>query len=195
MKKNQTLFRPALVRLIPAGWLIISFLYLVHAAIRFGGLWNPLFYPLSMVVLWPLPWILSPGEGRDMMGFRRPLSGHWFGVGPLVALIVLVVFVLVAELLFGAGDSNWLLWHARYLRESVSGLPPDTGLSVRFMAATLPAMLFSPLAEEFLYRGFMLTDFSRRWGLPAAMLIQASAFALLPGITTVSRTSRRWAIA
>jgi len=165
--------------MIPISWLVISVIYLVHAAIRFGGLWNPLFYPLSMVLLWPLPWLLCGNAGRRKMGFRAPVSAHWFMTGPAIALGVLVLSADTVWFLLGDSEINWVTQHARYLDAAVSNLPSDVNPFVVFAAATVPAMLFSPLGEEFLYRGFMLADFSKRWGNSVSMLIQASAFALV----------------
>lgn len=179
MKDSSTLFRPIIKRIIPASWFVISIIFVVHAAIRFGGLWDPLFYPLSMVILWPLPWLLSSKASRRAMGFNGSVSTHWLLTGPVAALILLVIIILTSWVFFGDSEANWLVQHAIYLDETLMSLPPETDTLVRFAVATLPAMLFSPLAEEFLYRGFMLTDFSMRWGKSAAMLIQASAFALL----------------
>jgi hypothetical protein len=44
---------------------------------------------------------------------------------------------------------------------------------------TGPAMLFSPFAEEFLFRGFLQTSVSMRWGSRVALVLQAIAFGLI----------------
>ena len=71
-------------------------LFVVHAGLRFGGLINPMFYPLSMMLLWPLPWVLASREERRQMGFRMPLAARWWLQGPLVALGMLAVCVGLA---------------------------------------------------------------------------------------------------
>jgi hypothetical protein len=55
----DNLFRPALQRLIPTPWLIVVCIFAIHAIIRFGGLRNAQYLPLSMVIIWPLPSLLS----------------------------------------------------------------------------------------------------------------------------------------
>lgn len=49
----------------------------------------------------------------------------------------------------------------------------------RFGMVTGPAMLFSPFAEEFLFRGFLQTSVSMRWGSRVALVLQAMAFGLI----------------
>lgn len=140
---------------------------------------NPLFYPLSMVILWPLPWLLSSRKGRSTIGFKGPVSWHWFLTGLIIALAALAVIAGSAWIAFGDSNSNWLVRHARSLEESLSTLPKNAASYTRFWAATLPAMIFSPIGEEFLYRGFMLGDFTKRWGFTVAMVLQALAFAVV----------------
>lgn len=178
-KDNWILFRPLINQVIPVSWLVIGILYFIHATLRFGGLWNPVFIPFSLIILWPLPWLLSTKEGRRTMGFKGPVTARWFLTGPLAALVLLLIAALTSWVFFGDSEANWLAQHATFLDESLRSLPSETDVFVLFAVATLPAMLFSPLGEEFLYRGFMLADFTASWGYRAAMLVQASAFALL----------------
>jgi membrane protease YdiL (CAAX protease family) len=173
------LFRPWVRRLVPAAWVVASFLFLVHAAIRFGGLGSPLFIPLSLAILLPLPWLLSPRPARREMGFRAPERAAWFAFGPLAALGALGVCAALAWAAFGAGDANWFMQHALALRGSLDRLPPGASVSARFWMVTIPAMIFSPFAEEFLFRGYLMRSFSERWSPTAGMLLQATAFALV----------------
>lgn len=173
------LFRPGVSKLFSTPWVLMGILFVVHAAVRFGGLWNPILIPISLVMLWPLPWLLADPEGRIAMGFQKAYSLHWYLTAPLIVLVLLGLLTAVAWFLFGNSDSNWLVQHANYLEESLSPLPNNTDMVTRFAVATLPAMLFSPLGEEFFYRGIMLSGLTKRWGLATAMVLQAAAFALV----------------
>ncbi|MDZ7694240.1 MAG: type II CAAX endopeptidase family protein [Balneolaceae bacterium] len=173
------LFRPALQRLIPNTLFLVSFIFLIHAAIRFSGLLNPLFIPLSMVIIWPLPWLLSPKPSRRQLGFRAPVSAWWFLGGPAVALLMLAFCFTAAWLIIGGTNDNWFVQHALTLHKSLGQTPASTSTLIQFGIVTIPAMLFSPLAEEFLYRGYLLRGLSNRWGLPAGMVTQALAFTLV----------------
>ena len=171
------IFRPAIDRRIYSPLLLVGMLFLLHAAIRFGGLNNPLLIPLSMVIIWPLPWLLSGREGRKTMGFHGVASAWWFVTGPVLALAILLLTALAAWLFFGHGESNWLAQHALALGSSIDSLPAGTSVMQKFWILTLPAIIFSPLAEEFLFRGYMQSVFAQWYGVKTAVIIQASAFA------------------
>ena len=132
-----------------------------------------------MVIIWPIPWLLSPKHARYDMGFKKPVSAWWFLSGPAAALCALAVCAAVAWLSFGSGSENWFVQHAKVLNEASAQVPSTASPITRFWMVTIPAMLFSPFAEEFLYRGFMLSSFSIKWGARAAMVIQASAFSVV----------------
>lgn len=152
---------------------------MIHSIIRFGGLWNPMFIPLSMIILWPLPWLLSNRPARKEMGFKAPISWKWFLIGPSTVIIGLALCVLLAWGVYGNGKANWFISHAKVMHHSLAQIPSGTSTLTKFWIVTIPAMIFSPFAEEFLFRGFMLTAFSIRWGFRAAIVIQATAFALV----------------
>ena len=58
-------------------------------------------------------------------------------------------------------------------------LPAEASWLAGFAAVTLPAMIFSPLAEEFFYRGLLLHGLTERWGFRKAQVFQASCFAFV----------------
>ena len=174
---TDNLCRPSIQRVFPRSWLVVACIFSIHAVIRFGGLWNALYIPLSMVIIWPLPWLLSPPQSRRKMGLKAPKAWKWFLIGPLAAMGTLALCTATAWALFGDGDANWFTRHALVLHEALARAPVGASPATQFVIVTLPAMIFSPLAEEFLYRGFMLSVFSMRWGCRAALAAQATAFA------------------
>jgi len=173
------LFRPVLRKIVPVAWLMIVGIFLIHALIRFGGIWNVLFIPLSMIILWPIPWLFSNRQARISMGFKAPVSQIWFLIGPLCALASLAVCTGVVWLIFGNSANNWMVQHALYLNEALSQAPSNSSTFYRFAIISIPALIFSPLAEEFLYRGYMISGFTQKWGIRSALCIQALAFALV----------------
>ena len=178
MTYDKALFRPGIHRLLPQSWMVVCMIFILHASIRFGGLSNPLFIPVSMMIIWPLPWLISSKDARKMMGFRSAKL-RWFAAGPLVALFVLFSTAGVTWWIFWDTDSNWFVRHALAMQESLSGVPENTVLSTKFLIVTIPAMVFSPFGEEFLFRGYLLAAFSAKLGASVAMIFQAAAFALV----------------
>lgn len=176
--KNKKLFRPILTNLFPKAWILTVLLFDIHAFIRLGGLWNSLFIPLSMIILWPLPWLLCDKESRRAFRFKSPVSWNWLIYGPLLSLFSLAICVVLAWSIFGTTTENWLVQHALRLNESLLQVPESSSLEMKFWVVTIPAMIFSPLGEEFLYRGFLLKSFETEWNFRIGMIVQASAFAI-----------------
>jgi membrane protease YdiL (CAAX protease family) len=177
--KNVKLFRSTLTNTFPKAWILAVLLFDIHAFIRFGGLWNSLLIPLSMVIIWPLPWLLSDKEGRQKLGFKTPTSWNWLTNGSFLALGALLFCVAVTWGLFGTSENNWFVPHAYMLNESLGSIPEKTSLEAKFWIVTIPAMVFSPIGEEFLYRGYLQQSFSNEWGPKVGQIVQASAFALV----------------
>lgn len=171
---RRTLFSPR-----TAPWIVTTALFVIHAAIRFGGLQDPSLIPISMMMIWPIPWILSAREGRSAIGLRRPDHLIWFVFGSLAAAVTLVLCALAAWAAFGTGGANWFVHHALMLRDILLEVPADMSIAVQYLIVTGPALIFSPLAEEFLFRGYLMESYSRRWGPRSGMIVQAGAFTLV----------------
>ena len=132
-----------------------------------------------MAIIWPLPWLLSGKKGRRELGFRSPISWSWGINGSLLTLGALTFCVAFAWGIFGTSDENWFVQHAYMLRESLASIPEGTSLETKYWIVTIPAMIFSPIAEEFLYRGYIQKSFSDEWGPKVGQIVQAGAFALV----------------
>ena len=177
--KNVKLLRPSLTNAFPKAWILAVLLFDIHAFIRFGGLWNPLLIPLSMMIIWPLPWLLSDKEGRRNIGLKSPTSWNWLLNGSFLAFGALLFCIAVTWGFFGISENNWFVQHALMLKESLSSIPAETSFEAKFWMVTIPAMIFSPIGEEFLFRGYIQKSFSIEWGPKVGQIVQAGAFALV----------------
>ena len=113
------------------------------------------------------------------MGFRKPQSWNWFLVGPLLSIAVFILCAFLAWMAFGSAPENWFTRHALALREPLARVPSETSITARFLMVTIPAMIFSPLAEEFLFRGFIQHGLSRRWTDATGIMFQSLLFAFV----------------
>lgn len=163
----------------PAGeWVTAVVLLCIHSIVRAASLWRPGLLPISMVLLWPMPWLLSNRIGRRTLGLRAT-SRAWVLVSVPLGAIALFGCAFAAWALFGTGEHNWLVQHAHALDRTASTMPPTLSSPQVFWFLTIPAMVFSPLAEEFLFRGYLLRSLSPTLGIGWALVAQAAAFALL----------------
>ena len=168
---STVLFRPSLHT---PDWVVMFVVLCVHVTIRFQGLADEKFFPLSMLVLWPIPWMLANREGRGLIGLATVPS---LSTGLLCGFILVAVSAAAAWGAFGSGQQNWLVQHAQSLAPTVDRLPVETAWGQVILIA-IPSMLFSPLGEEFLFRGFLLTGLRPYLGPMGSNGIQSTAFAL-----------------
>ncbi len=151
----------------------------IHAALRFGGLWMPALVPLSMMVIWPMPWVGGYFRSRRAAaGFRRCQS-TWLVAGIGYGAAAAAACAAVAWTVHGVTDLNWFHRHALALGEAAAGMPPGLSVMATFWFVTIPAMIFSPTAEEVLFRGYLQLDVTERHGVSRAIVVQAAAFAVI----------------
>lgn len=125
--------------------------------------------------MWLVPFILLTKDGRRNIGIKRP--SHWwrlvlsFIAGGLTCYIVFSIF----SLLFQTSIENAFVYIAgNNPGSSVS----ETDKSIYFLIAVIPSMLFSPIGEEFLYRGIIHGSFVPKFGETKASIFDSLAFAI-----------------
>jgi membrane protease YdiL (CAAX protease family) len=149
-----------------------------HVVLRFAGLWHASLIPLSMMVAWPMPWLLSDRAGRAEVGFRLPAL-RWIPLAGALGLVSVATCALTAWLMFGTGTDNWFARHTVALAETATRFPAGTTVSQTFWYLTIPAMIFSPIGEEILFRGYPMQHWARTRGPRAGLLRQAGAFSVV----------------
>ena len=120
---------------------------------------------LSMVIVWPLPWLLCTRHGRREIGLRAPVSWWWLPTGSARGSRRAGCW---------CGNSLGLLWeqHRQLVhtpRRSVAAgrrRLPSRGVHSGSSYGSSPSPRWSsvPLGEEFLYRGFILRVGTKLWG-------------------------------
>jgi membrane protease YdiL (CAAX protease family) len=152
------------------------------AAMRFYAVFGPpqarILFLIHFLAMWALPFIVLTAQGRREIGLRKQgnslaalalsaLAGAWAG------------FVVYAAgmALYGSSLDNWCvsIRDSFHLTEMRAAMP----LAAAFAAVVLPAMIFSPIGEEILFRGLLHQSFVRRWNLPVATVVNGLAFGLV----------------
>lgn len=152
----------------------------VHAALRAYGLFGPVearkLILASFMLLWPTPWIMLTREERRAIGFGPPPRAAWWLIAPLMGAVFAVVAFGACYALYGASADNPFV----SIRQSfLTGPDIPTGLSpmALFLIFTGPALIASPVGEEFLSRAVIHQRAAAAWGPMAGPIVSASVFA------------------
>ena len=82
----------------------------------------------------------------------------------------------IGDLLFGDEFRNWFVYISRTY--DAPGLDLENNRFVTFIIFAIVSMTFSPIGEEFLYRGLIHRAFVPRFGENKASIIDSLSFAL-----------------
>lgn len=136
-------------------------------------------YKFAFIVfflMWFAPLVFLTKQGRKAMLLKRPNHSirllYSFVLGGAACVVIFAFF----SLLFGHSLSNAFAYIGR-----LGAIPTDLAASDKwmyFLIAATPSMLFSPIGEEFLYRGVVHGSFVGRFGELRASYLDGLAFAL-----------------
>jgi len=151
---------------------IPRFILVLHANVT-GG-YNTAF--IIFVFMWFAPFVFLTKQGRHDMGIKRPAKYlplvYSFGIGILSCAVLFGIFYL----LYGQSVSNSFVYISK--AGAIPGEIPGSDRFMYFIIASIPSMIFSPIGEEFLYRGVIHGSFVRQFGEFRASLFDSLAFAL-----------------
>lgn len=157
---------------------MVLMLAAAFAAMRAGGVLGPpalrWLLPASFTAMALTPWLLMNAHGRRQIGLRRPdRAGAYLPAIALGALASLACFA-IGMALFGRGPGNWFVSIANNYR----GVMDTTGMSLLtlHLVFTLPALMFSPIAEEIFFRGILQRTLEQHLSARASTVIESAAF-------------------
>lgn len=126
-------------------------------------------------IMWFTPLVFLTKKGRKEIGIKRPINYLYllysFGLGILSCVIIFGVF----QLLYNESLSNAFVYMSK-AAGSANGIP-DSDRLMYFLIAAIPSMLFSPIGEEFLYRGLIHGSFVKQFGETKGSVFDSLAFA------------------
>ena len=177
---NNSLLRPLWRRVFGRAWVLNLVLFVLLGCLRAYGLLGPeeasirQLILLSFFLMWFLPFVFFDQDGRRAMGLKGVKRPFWLLWGALLGAAASLVVFSLGFLLYGRGADNWyIVISQQYLIDDSMSQFPKLGLIVMF---TVPAMLFSPIGEEFFFRGMVYESINGRWGERAATLVNGLAF-------------------
>ena len=179
---QSELLKPFWTRFAGPPWLVSLLALAILAALRFIAVFGPpaaevLFF-LQFVLAWALPFILLTPDGRRQIGLREhgltPASLAFSALAG--ACCALGVFAL-GMVLYGNSPDNWCVSLRDYLR--VSDMRFVLHPAVLYALYTVPALIFTPIADELLFRGIMQQAFTIRWNASLATLVNCLSYGFM----------------
>ncbi len=175
---DSTILRPIWARLFPRAWILILILFIILAGMRCYGLFGPpdtrMLVMLSFFLMWFLPFIFCSKAGMNAIGIHRIQQTRWLLWGVIIAALAALITYFIGYELYGFGADNWFisLRDSFEIDETLMQLPR----SQLFLIYTIPAILFSPIGEEFFFRGMIHTSVEKHLGVRGATAVNAVAF-------------------
>lgn len=152
---------------------IPRFILVLHANVS-GG------YGTAFIIfflMWFSPFIFLTKFGRKEIGLKKPNSYiplfYSFLLGALSCAVIFGLFVIF----FDKSISNALVYISKAGMSSM--VLSDSDRFTFFIISAIPSMLFSPIGEEFLFRGVIHGSFVSQYGENKASLFDSLAFALI----------------
>ena len=178
--ENSPLLRPLWRRVFGRAWVLNLVLFVLLGCLRAYGILGPAregvrqLIMAGFLLMWFLPFVFFDGNGRQVMGLKKVDRPIWLLWGVLLGAAASLVVFAIGFLLYGRGADNWYVAISQqYLIDDSLSQLPRFGLIAMF---TVPAMLFSPIGEEFFFRGMVHESVNGRWGERAATLVNGLAF-------------------
>jgi membrane protease YdiL (CAAX protease family) len=175
---DTILLRPMWARIFRHAWFLNLALFLILAGMRCRGLFGPtdtrMLVMLNFLLMWFLPFVFYSRSGRTAMGLNRIQHLRWLYRGTFLAAVASLIIFFIGYELYGFGADNLYI----SLRDSFD---IDTALKQLprlqlFLLYTIPAIIFSPIGEEFFFRGMIHTAVKKRLGVRPATVANAAAF-------------------
>ena len=125
-------------------------------------------------MMWFLPFIFLSRSGRLEIGIKRIEKPTWIWGALLLGAGGGIIVFIAGYVLFGNSENNWYISmrNSFQIDKTMMELPKIQ----LFLIYTFPALLFSPIGEEFFFRGIIHESIKINWGQRIAVWINALAF-------------------
>jgi len=174
--------RPFWTRFLNFNWKFGLFLILIVCIPRFilvlqaNATANYSAIGLVMLISALAPFIFLSKEGRKKIGIAKPQKYHWLTIAFVLGLAASFLLYLLAQVLYGDSYQNWY----SYIGKSYN-IPAGISANdktILFLIMAITGMTFSPIGEEFFFRGIIQSSFAKSIGEQKASVVDCTAFAL-----------------
>jgi hypothetical protein len=163
-------------------WVLSLLVLALLAAARFYSAFGPpqarILFLLHILVMWTLPFLFLTRQGRREIGLRKQgNSAVNLLLSALAGAVCGLAFFAIGMALFGNSPDNWNLSirDSFQLNQMLAVMSP----AAVFAVIALSTMSFTPIGEEFFFRGLIQQSFALRWNAAIAMLVNGFAYGLM----------------
>jgi hypothetical protein len=178
---RSAFLKPFWTRMVGPPWAVSLFLAAAMGGARYLAVFSPLpaqaIFFLQFAALWVAPFIFLTTNGRYQIGLReRGTTAANLATGVLTGALYGSIAFGLGMALYHDSPENWCVTLRDYLRliELRGVLPP---IAV-FALYAVPSILFAPIADEILFRGFIQTAFTRRWNPYVATTVNCVGYGI-----------------
>ncbi|EEG76049.1 Abortive infection protein [Dethiobacter alkaliphilus AHT 1] len=150
---REELLRPLWQRVFISGFGFVVVTFIVLGLIRYLGLafYGINFVTIGFLIMWIMPFVFLSAGGRKKIGIKKPESWLWVLISFVIGAVVAGAIYFLGFVLYGTGPENWGMTVAyEYMAGQDAVFEP-----VVFAVVTFLSMLFSPIGEEFYFRGII----------------------------------------
>ncbi|MDZ4714419.1 MAG: type II CAAX endopeptidase family protein [Cytophagales bacterium] len=168
-------------RFVTLNWKLGIVLLLFVGILRFGLVIHAnvkgdfRFVSIIFVFMVALPLLLLNRQGLKHIGLLTNTSGVWMAASLFSGFVLCIIVFLIGLLLYGKTSSNWFVSIGQAYPIAFDTMSA-TDKPVYFIIYSIIGMTFSPLGEEFMYRGLVHQCLAERWGDKTSTLIESGAF-------------------
>ncbi len=173
--------RPFWNRIFNFDWKFGLFLILLVCIPRFilvlnaNATQNYSYIALIMVISAIVPFIFLSKNGVKIIGITKPTQYKWLLLAFISGLLFSMLLYLLGQVLYGNSLDNWYFYIGKSYNIPQAINQHDK--TILFIITAVTGMIFSPIGEEFFFRGIVHTSFANSIGEKQASLVDSSAFA------------------
>lgn len=171
--------KPFWKKLFPQSWILVAGLAVLLAIPRFvlilSGNYNAII--LIFILMWLTPFLLLSSEGRKQIGLIKPTRPRWLLWGFLLGMGSAIILYLIGYFIYGNTTDHWYTSVMNTFNRGtiIQDIRPNY---LFFLLFALPTMIFSPIGEEFFFRGIMQEAFAEKWRTKTSTLVEAAFFGI-----------------
>lgn len=178
--EDNTELRPLWAKIFNFDWKFGSFLILIICIPRFllvldaNASGNYSLIGAIMIVSAVAPFIFLTKNGRRKIGIAGTRKYKWILKAFIFGVSASLLLYYLGHILYGISYENWFVYIAKSYKipEEISGAQKR----ILFAIMAVAGMTFSPVGEEFFFRGIVHSSFAKSLGEKRALLIDGLAF-------------------